>query len=357
MASFKIIELLRRNIVRLLTRRSGINSHINVIHTPITRILVVRPNHRLGNQLLLTPLLQEIEKLYPSAKISLLVKGNAGPTIFKSYNLERIFQLPRRPLEEPLRYVRVLFQALTSGYDIAFNVIPSSSSGRLFTAWARARFKIVDNKTRSLEIDRHVATHMGKLPVYSFRRIVFGSKSTIFDQVEPLDIKLTGRELETGHDILLNIFDNAAPTIALYTYATRDKIYPDTWWLEFYEKLKHRFPTHNLLEILPIENVSRLSFCIPTFYSKDIREIASVVANSVLFIGADSGIMHLAAASHTPTVGLFKVTDLGIYAPYGNGSLGINTNHESMGVILASAEEILAKEARRSNTLAKRAAS
>jgi heptosyltransferase-3 len=38
------------------------------IDVPVARILVIRPNHRLGNQLLLTPLLQEIEKLYPAAK-------------------------------------------------------------------------------------------------------------------------------------------------------------------------------------------------------------------------------------------------------------------------------------------------
>jgi ADP-heptose:LPS heptosyltransferase len=37
------------------------------------------------------------------------------------------------------------------------------------------------------------------------------------------------------------------------------------------------------------------------FYSKDIREIGAVIANTEIFIGADSGIMHLASASLTPT--------------------------------------------------------
>jgi ADP-heptose:LPS heptosyltransferase len=41
------------------------------------------------------------------------------------------------------------------------------------------------------------------------------------------------------------------------------------------------------------ENVSQIAFKSPTFYSKDIREIGAVIANTEIFIGADSGIMHL----------------------------------------------------------------
>ena len=51
-----------------------------------------------------------------------------------------------------------------------------------------------------------------------------------------------------------------------------------------------------------------------------------MIANTEVFIGADSGIMHLASAAHTPTVGLFSVTDQSLYAPYNDNSVAINTN-------------------------------
>ncbi|WP_254427179.1 hypothetical protein [Rhodanobacter sp. C01] len=38
----------------------------------IFRILLLRPNHRLGNTLLLTPLLIELEQRYPGAEIDLI---------------------------------------------------------------------------------------------------------------------------------------------------------------------------------------------------------------------------------------------------------------------------------------------
>ncbi len=71
--------------------------------------------------------------------------------------------------------------------------------------------------------------------------------------------------------------------------------------------------------------MSQIGFKAASFYSKNIREIGAVLANTTLFIGADSGIMHLANAAHTTTLGLFSASSLQKYEPYGYGSQGIDT--------------------------------
>ena len=38
------------------------------------------------------------------------------------------------------------------------------------------------------------------------------------------------------------------------------------------------------IEVLPVQNVSQLHYAIPSFYSKDVREIGSLIANTDLFI-------------------------------------------------------------------------
>lgn len=43
----------------------------------INRILISRPNHRLGNLLLLTPLVQEVANTFPDSKIDLSRKGRS----------------------------------------------------------------------------------------------------------------------------------------------------------------------------------------------------------------------------------------------------------------------------------------
>jgi ADP-heptose:LPS heptosyltransferase len=65
----------------------------------------------------------------------------------------------------------------------------------------------------------------------------------------------------------------------------------------FYDRLKAEYPNYNIIEVLPVENVSQIGFKAPTFYSKDVREIGALMANTEVFIGGDSGIMHLASAS------------------------------------------------------------
>jgi ADP-heptose:LPS heptosyltransferase len=56
----------------------------------------------------------------------------------------------------------------------------------------------------------------------------------------------------------------------------------------------------------------------PGYYSTSIRRMASAMAGVDMMISADCGVMHLAVASGTPTIGMFSVTDAKIYGPYGS---------------------------------------
>jgi ADP-heptose:LPS heptosyltransferase len=71
-----------------------------------------------------------------------------------------------------------------------------------------------------------------------------------------------------------------------------------------YDRLKAEYPNYNIIEVLPVENVSQIGFKAPTFYSKDVREIGALMANTEVFIGGDR-IMHLASASKVSTVDFF----------------------------------------------------
>lgn len=57
----------------------------------------------------------------------------------------------------------------------------------------------------------------------------------------------------------------------------------------------------------------------------DLPTTAAVFARSRLFIGNDSGLMHLAGATDAPTLGLFGPSDDGLYAPQGPNSRVVRT--------------------------------
>ena len=56
-----------------------------------------------------------------------------------------------------------------------------------------------------------------------------------------------------------------------------------------------------------------------------LTQTFSYIRKSSLFIGNDSGLMHLAVASRIITIGLFGPTNDKIYAPYGNNCYTLRT--------------------------------
>ena len=185
-------------------------------------------------------------------------------------------------------------------------------------------------------------THTAIKPVLKLREFLKNTLDIEYNQEIPsFYIKLTDAEIEYGRNELKSLFNNDKETICLFTHATGDKSYSVEWWISFYDKLKVKFTDYNFLEILPIENISNLSFSITTYYNTDIRKIASILSNCKIFIGADSGMMHLASASQTITIGLFKVTEMELYSPYKNHNSSFNTNFVSQNEIIESISLII----------------
>ena len=74
-----------------------------------------------------------------------------------------------------------------------------------------------------------------------------------------------------------------------------------------------------LLAALPSERV------IDLIGRADLLTAASVLRRCVLFIGNDTGLMHIAAASGTPTLGLFGPSPSDQYAPWGRATAVVQT--------------------------------
>lgn len=334
----KSVNAIRRSVMRNLTKNIGksnfdINNKNDVA---IKKILISRPNHRLGNLLLLTPLVQEVINTFPDSKIDLFVKGGITPIIYQSYsNIDKIIQLPKKPFSNLLKYIKGWFVIKTKKYDLVINANFGSSSGRLSTLFANSKYKLFGEFDEAFSTKHPDYHHSAKNTVYNLRQFLLqlGMPENT-GEIPSLDLKLTDAELEAGRKKLADLVKNDKPTICLFTNATGEKCYSEEWWGKFYSQLKQEFPDYNIVELLPVENISKLNFTIPFFYSTDIREMGGFIAASALFIAADNGVMHLASASGTPTVGLFSVTDERAYQPYSNRSFSVNTGQVDNNAIM-----------------------
>lgn len=349
MGILKKINSVRRNLMHGMTRKisgSAMNQNLPMINKDAVKtVLICRPNHRLGNQLLITPLVQEVADTFPNCKIDLFVKGNVAPIIFENYeSVDSIIKLPKKHFNDLLPYLNGWLALKKKHYNLVINVDKNSSSGRLSTKFAKADYKLFGDEETDFESKYPDHTHIAKYPVYNLRSYL--SKLGIPNKENPiptLDLKLNPSELAAAKLELEKLIDKAKKTICIFTFATGAKCYSEAWWNEFYERLKKDYSNYNIVELLPVENVSQIGFKAPSFYSKDIREIAAFIANTDIFIGADSGMMHLATASKTPTVGLFSVTVVSKYEPYGNDSVAIDTNAMNTDEMIKKINTILSK--------------
>jgi heptosyltransferase-3 len=340
------VNQVRRKFMQSLTKNIGKKPkfvRFNSNELPeIKRILISRPNGRLGNLLLITPLLQDVSTTFPDCKIDLLVKGGLAPILFENYkNVDKIIQLPKKPFKSLGKYIASWISLRGKKYDLVINVSKNSSSGRLSTQFSNSRFKFFGDNNEEKQYEDQL--HIAKYPVYNFRMFLaqLGFENNK-NPIPSLDLKLSESEIEQGKIALNEITKNDKKTICIFTYATGEKCYSEEWWENFYLALKGKYTEYNIIEVLPIENISRINFQAPTFYSKDVREIGALIANTNLFIGADSGIMHLASSVHTPTVGLFSITQPEIYEPYNNSSVGIKTCNCSVEDFMKVAAGVMA---------------
>ncbi|QSB26681.1 glycosyltransferase family 9 protein [Flavobacterium sp. CLA17] len=331
MGVLKKINVFRRSVMRNLTKNIGKSNFqrdiVLVDKNDIKRVLICRPNGRLGNLLLITPLVQEVTEIFPNCKVDLFVKGTLAPIIFENYeNIDKVIDLPKKPFKNLLKYFNVWISIKRRKYDIAINVDQNSSSGRLAVQFSNAKYKFFGDSDGETQIVKSDYDHIAKYPVYNFRNYLTKLGLPKSNKIiAPLDLKLSLSEFAEGKKILAGLVDNnSRRTICLFTYATGTKCLSEIWWEDFYKALKKEYADYNIIEVLPIENVSQIAFQAPSFYSKDIREIGAFIANTDIFIGADSGMMHLASSVQTPTVGLFSVSEIKKYEPYDNCSIGVN---------------------------------
>tara|TARA_B100001063_G_scaffold3946_1_gene2886 strand:+ start:211 stop:1248 length:1038 start_codon:yes stop_codon:yes gene_type:complete len=337
------INYLRRKITRffssLIIGNSNSEKKFNQDITQVKKILIIRPNHRLGNALLLTPLVKEIVKIFPNAEIHLFLKGNIGNVVFENYkDVTKIIKLPRKAFTNLLDYFFSWLSIFKVKYDVSINANRTSSSGKLAVKLSRSKYKFynIPNDNFS-DIEDYI--HNAKNPIYNIRFQIKNKFNRLGKKIYKLDIKLREYEIENGNKLLKSMFKDEKPVISIFTFATGDKCYSKNWWNNFYTKIKYFEDEYNILEILPMENVSQINFKAKSYYSRDIREIASLMSNVKLFIGADSGMMHLAHSSNVCTVGLFNITEPEFYGVYGDHNISINTNDNNLDYILDRVKE------------------
>ncbi|MDE2307782.1 MAG: glycosyltransferase family 9 protein [Xanthomonadaceae bacterium] len=312
----------------------------------IHRVLICRPNHRLGNALLISPLLAEVETLYPGAEIDIISAGRAAGIVFGNRFLVRqVISLPARIARHLWLSVKLLRQLRGNRYDLAIDASNSSQSGRLLLAIVHARYKLGFPDERA---GAPSAWHGLPAPEHFAQRGVFLLRTAYAGEVRrpypPLNMRLSGEDREQAGQALAGILGEPVPrqrVVGIFANATGAKRYGTDWWMPFLDALQKLQPDLRIVELVADHGRSQLDEKFPAYYTRDLLRLAAVIANMQAVISADCGVMHLAVASGTPTLGLFSVTSAEKYGPYGPSNGAVDTRALGAVEVAAAASDWL----------------
>jgi ADP-heptose:LPS heptosyltransferase len=328
-----------------LTRAGGLHEDA------IRRVLVCRPNHRLGNLLLLTPLLSELARLLPNAEVDIVLAGDHVAELFQTFpNVGHIWNLSRRMVRHPVVLGRTIAAIRRKRYDLAIDPCEASQSSRFLMTVARprqalgiARGGMPEGRDTWMTL---APAHMAQWPVHLLRGAMQHAAAESVRGFPTLDIRLTEAERARGRAHLDRLAGVAGHpytpvTIGVFAEATGAKKYGTDWWRRFIDALRASQPAIAIVELAPPDGRPRLGADFPLFSSPSPREVAAVIFGMTCFVSADCGVMHLASASGTPTLGLFSVSDALKYAPYGHGSQALLTRGKTPEEVAQAASALI----------------
>jgi len=277
----------------------GVHRQRNTPFPDGPRILFITAT-RIGDAVISTGILGDLLRRYPTARFTIAC-GPVAAGVFQSMpRLERLILMPKQKWDG--HWFKLWGKVVRQRWDL---VVDLRGSGTAFFLHARSR-RVLRGGRRSGSRLAQLAESMGVAP-------------------PPLPVAWTSAQDRTRAAALL---PEGVPLIGLGPTANwAGKVWPPERFVALFEELQaSALPgaravifagpgpveadlARPVLEALPdaIDLAGRLS----------LSEAAACLARLTLFIGNDSGLMHLAAAGGAPTLGLFGPSPADEYAPAG----------------------------------------
>lgn len=317
---------LRRHLSLGLARWRGTAEPIRAPLPPPRHILVCRINARLGNILFLTPLLRSLAATYPDAGIDVLLREPVHAGLLAGMpGVRRVHVLPRGPARLPgfLRRLR------RRRYDLAIDPNVHSTGNRIALALCGARHRLgfagPDQWLRlSHAAARPTEPHQARQPLSLFDAIE-GPRPRIYRELAVYP----GAEAQRRAAALLRGTLESSPVsrekgatlVGFFTGAAGRKRLPAEWWRRWLDALTRETSPTPVQILAPGE--APLASGIAAFGTPELDVLAAAMGRMDLFVAADSGPMHLAAAAGAPVIGLFTATNPAQYAPLGRSCLSL----------------------------------
>jgi heptosyltransferase-3 len=305
----------------------------------VSSILVCRINGRLGNNVLLTPLVRRIHELLPHASIDVATACPQATELFDNFpGVRRVITFPHKGRRIIRRYLGALRKMRAERYDLVIDPVPESTSGRIAITLCQARHR-VGFATGSQWAPLTHAIPEPDFPEHQAILPVFLLCQALGKPYSPRDVRLSlclrPEEIEAGRSAMSQAIERTtAPrtrseatlsrAFAFFAHATGSKVIERIWWQEFWTAFLELEPDAIPVEFLPTPTSIAVNPRFPSIHCPSPRALTAAIAATRMFISADTGPMHLASSTPVPTVALFRSSNPALYGPLKPTDLAVN---------------------------------
>ena len=309
------------------------------------RILIVRLS-AIGDCILTTPLIADIRGRYPNAYIAWAIEKRAAPLIDGHAGVDQLFVVPRHWMKSPRTLLAMRRQLKAGRFDVVLDpqsLIKSALLGWLSGAPKRIGF--------GYPAGRELA------PVLNNCRVVPTGEHLVdrtLELLKPLGIEHSEAVFDLpqygGVQSILDFPENCFGNEKRFALVNVGAGWPSKLWPadRYAEVVRYLGQRHQLPSMVLwhgeerqtaadlVANSSGFGVLAP---ETSLRELAALSRRASLFIGSDTGPLHLAAAVHTPSVGLYGPTRPEHCGPYGFEHLAVQPPGDRTGLKMRNAKD------------------
>lgn len=292
------------------------------------RLLFITSN-RLGDAVLSTSVLRHYVETYPGINVTVACGPVAAPIFRAVPNLERIIEMPKQ--KRGGHWWKLWKSVVLNWWDIIVD-LRGSATAYVLPGWKRVVLSGNDDRVHRVE-------QLG---------VLIGANPAPLPKIwtRPDDVERAQRLIPDDDRMLLAI-GPSSNWVGKTWHAERfqdtiAKLTKSGALMEGARVLVVGAPSEREAS-LPVINSIPVDRRVEIFGTEDLLTVMACLNKADLYIGNDSGLMHMAASSGRPTIGLFGPSREEHYAPFSEWGRAVRTDW-SFDTIMENRESYLSQE-------------
>lgn len=277
----------------------------------------------IGEFLFVTPVFKVIKHAFPKAIIEALVASEVYPICRYNRYIDKIISFDKRGKQAGLlEHFRLIKKLRKAGYDLVINLNPSERAS-LIAAFSGGK-KVCGFAVRGLKrffspyLERDNSIHSADSYLKALKELGID-----FSGMNHLEMEFDQRSKQKAERMWLECNLQNQVVVGIHPGANwPNKRWPPKYMAVLSDKLQENGVKTVFFggkaDITTVEKVVAQCKVKPIIFTGKLKllELAAMIKKCAVFVSADSGPMHIAAAQQVPVVALFGPTSPKRYGPY-----------------------------------------